>query len=107
MIENVQERWHDLGIFSERLKKEVFDIGIDEVWVFCEKGVLKAVSNICPHKMGPVSRGMLKDSIIECPWHGYRFDIKSGSCISHKCFYLRRYETKVENGCLFVKEVTQ
>ena len=35
----------------------------------------------CPHSLGPLDESEIEDGEIECPWHGYRFDVKTGrSC---------------------------
>ena len=41
-------------------------------------GKLLAVSDRCPHADAPLSDGMLEGEEIECPWHGSRFNLKSG-----------------------------
>ena len=38
-------------------------------------------SAICAHRLGPLHAGELNDNCIICPWHGYEFDIISGSCV--------------------------
>ena len=44
-------------------------------------GSLAAFSAICPHALGPLEQAPLAGSTLECPWHGYRFDVKTGrSC---------------------------
>ncbi len=96
--------WRDLGFICPEFDGKVLNIETDEIWVFKHAGAFKAVSNICPHKMGPISEGVLEDGMIECPWHGYRFDINSGDSLRRSCPSLRVYETKIENGHLFVRE---
>ena len=105
MANNTKEGWHDLGVLEEQLESRVFDLVFDEVWVFRQEGVLRAVSNICPHKMGPISEGILESGVIECPWHGFRFDVNSGVSVKERCPSLHVYQTIVENGHLFVREV--
>lgn len=34
----------------------------------------------CPHRLGPLNATV--DGTVSCPWHGYRFDAKSGACLS-------------------------
>ncbi len=36
----------------------------------------------CPHQLGPLDAQGLEDGILTCPWHGYRFDVRSGECVS-------------------------
>ena len=43
-------------------------------------GSLAAVMDRCPHRFAPLSRGTLHDDIIECKYHGLRFD-GSGMCV--------------------------
>ena len=45
-------------------------------------GKLVAFSARCAHLMGPLGEGRIENGVVECPWHGYRFDIRSGQCIS-------------------------
>ena len=32
----------------------------------------------CPHQLGPLAAGALADGVVTCPWHGYRFDVRTG-----------------------------
>jgi 3-phenylpropionate/trans-cinnamate dioxygenase ferredoxin subunit len=41
---------------------------------------VSAFTPICPHAMGDLSYGMVYKGEIECPVHGYRFDLKTGAC---------------------------
>ncbi len=34
----------------------------------------------CPHQLGPLNAAV--DGTVTCPWHGYRFDAKSGMCLT-------------------------
>lgn len=36
----------------------------------------------CPHLGAPLITGKVTDNILECSWHGYRFDLNSGQCLS-------------------------
>ena len=39
-----------------------------------------ALADRCPHRFAPLSRGKLTDGVVECPYHGLRFN-SSGACI--------------------------
>ena len=43
---------------------------------------LLAFSATCPHMLGPLQDCDIDQGIVECPWHGYKFDVKSRKCIS-------------------------
>jgi nitrite reductase/ring-hydroxylating ferredoxin subunit len=36
----------------------------------------------CPHQLGPLLDAEPDGSVVTCPWHGYRFDVRSGRCVS-------------------------
>ena len=41
-------------------------------------GQLLAVSATCSHAGGPLDEGSLDGTMVTCPWHGSRFDVRSG-----------------------------
>lgn len=41
-------------------------------------GDFYALADECTHEGGPLSEGEIHGGEVECPWHGARFDIKSG-----------------------------
>ncbi|TFH24023.1 MAG: Rieske (2Fe-2S) protein [Myxococcales bacterium] len=40
-------------------------------------GEIIAFSVTCPHRGGPLDRCARRDGIVECPWHGYQFDVRT------------------------------
>ena len=44
-----------------------------------EDGVLVAHSTICPHWLGPLDEAAPENGVLRCPWHGYRFDLRTGA----------------------------
>ena len=44
-------------------------------------GQFYALDNRCPHQGGPLGRGTVEDGAIVCPWHGWRWDPRSGRAI--------------------------
>lgn len=38
-----------------------------------------AIDHACPHEAGPLSDGIVADSCVTCPLHGWRFDLRSGA----------------------------
>jgi nitrite reductase (NADH) small subunit len=41
-------------------------------------GTFRAVDNTCPHAGGPLGEGSLNGEVLECPWHGWRFNVRTG-----------------------------
>ena len=56
---------------------------LDEFVVFYrdETGKPVALADRCPHRFAPLSRGKVSGGIIECPYHGLRFNA-AGACVS-------------------------
>jgi 3-phenylpropionate/trans-cinnamate dioxygenase ferredoxin component len=40
-----------------------------------------ALSDTCTHRGGPLSEGTVEEAEVTCPWHGARFDIKTGAVL--------------------------
>jgi nitrite reductase/ring-hydroxylating ferredoxin subunit len=40
-----------------------------------------AIDDSCPHADGPLSEGSLEGETVECPWHGSRFNVRTGEVI--------------------------
>ena len=39
---------------------------------------MMSAGNICPHADGYLNHGYLKGGVIECPLHGWRFEVTTG-----------------------------
>jgi nitrite reductase (NADH) small subunit/3-phenylpropionate/trans-cinnamate dioxygenase ferredoxin subunit len=55
-------------------------VEVQGIWValFNVDGTFYAIDNTCPHAGGPLGEGRLDGTIVECPWHGWKFDVVSG-----------------------------
>lgn len=55
------------------------------VAVFRVNGEFHAIDGICPHAGGPLGEGRLQGAIVTCPWHGWQFDVTSGThCLNSR-----------------------
>jgi nitrite reductase/ring-hydroxylating ferredoxin subunit len=44
-------------------------------------GVLHAHATRCPHWLGPLDAAPVEAGVVTCPWHGWRFDVRSGAAL--------------------------
>jgi nitrite reductase/ring-hydroxylating ferredoxin subunit len=50
------------------------------------ESTLVAYRTRCPHLGGPLDAAAVVDGVVTCPWHGYRFDVRSGAPVGgHAC----------------------
>jgi nitrite reductase/ring-hydroxylating ferredoxin subunit len=54
-----------------------------EVAVFNVDGELYAVDGACPHRGGPLAEGVVRDGVVTCPLHWYRFDVRTGEHVGN------------------------
>lgn len=40
-----------------------------------------AIDNVCDHAGGPLCEGRLEGEVIECPWHGSKFNVTTGEVV--------------------------
>ena len=53
-----------------------------EIALFNLSGSFYAIDNTCTHAGGPLGEGMLEGEEVECPWHGARFNVKTGGAMN-------------------------
>ncbi len=66
-------------------------------------GQVFGVSNICPHMGCSLERGILRDYLVMCPCHGWKFDVRTGKYEEIKEIAVECYRCKVENGKIYVE----
>lgn len=63
------------------------------------EGSICAVSAICSHAGGPLAEGELSDGVVTCPWHGSRFDLRTGEVLQGPATApLPSYRSQVNQG---------
>ena len=50
----------------------------ENICVVNVEGKYFAINNICTHEGGPLADGTLEGYEVECPWHGSKFDVRTG-----------------------------
>ena len=70
---------------------------VNERWVglFNIKGEYHAIDNLCLHRGGPLCEGPIAGTIVTCPWHGWQYDVTTGTLIQDPIVGVSRHETRV------------
>ncbi len=66
-------------------------------------GKFYAIENFCPHKGAPLADGLLRDRTVECDWHGWRFDVTTGACLTRSDCPLESYPVVIEDGWIKIR----
>jgi nitrite reductase (NADH) small subunit len=66
-------------------------------------GAIHCVDGICPHAGGPLAQGALHGTTIVCPWHGWEFDVRTGSAASEDDCGLATYPTLIQDGRIYIQ----
>ena len=62
-----------------------------------------ALANVCLHRGGPLGEGNLTGSVVTCPWHGWKFDVRTGSFTVIPTLKVRTYKVKEQDGSVMVE----
>src|SRR5262245_31434397 len=65
-------------------------------------GTFYALDNVCLHRGGPLGEGYLEGEKVECPWHGWQFDVKTGCASMSPGMKVPTYEVKIEGADVMV-----
>lgn len=66
-------------------------------------GKFFASENECPHQGYSLNEGPINYlGEVVCPWHSYRFNLKTGQEAGNNCRDLTTYEVKVDDEGLFI-----
>lgn len=84
------------------IKRWVEDLR-DEIAAIQTSDGVQVVSTICPHFGGEFDLSRSRTEL-RCRWHGWRFDGKTGRCLTHPVkTKLRHYRFDIDGGTLFIE----
>ena len=73
-----------------------------ELALFNVDGKFYATENFCPHKGAPLAEGSLCGHTIQCDWHGWQFDVRTGRCLTTTSGDIEAFEVSIEDGWIRV-----
>jgi NAD(P)H-dependent nitrite reductase small subunit len=74
--------------------------------LFNVSGTVHAVENVCPHAGAALDRGARTGpcgEVVICPFHGWRFDVRTGRCIQVPGESVRTFPARVKDGAIEVE----
>ena len=67
-------------------------------------GEVYAFQEYCTHRYGPLSEGALKNCEVLCPWHGSRFDVRTGKVTGGPAKVdLRTFRVEIRDGKIWIE----
>ena len=92
---------------------EAADIGVGEgrvveadgktLALFNVDGAFYALDNACAHRGGPLGEGDLEGTVVVCPWHAWRWDVKTGANVNNPAVRMTCFPVSVDGGRVFVE----
>lgn len=77
--------------------------GLDlAVFISADRDRVIVLDNTCPHAGGNLAAGTLDGHIVSCPWHHWKFDVRTGTCVDAPRARVRRYNAELRRGVVFV-----
>ena len=74
-----------------------------KIALFLCGGSVYAIRNQCPHMGGDLGDGFLEGEIVRCPWHGWRFSVKTGKNPAVDVVAVRTYEVRVDGDDVLIR----
>lgn len=77
--------------------------GDRDVLIALVDGKVMAFRNQCPHMGKPLDQGLVDGNVITCPWHGFRFDLSSGECLTVPHVQLEPFPVRLAHAHVWVR----
>ena len=75
---------------------KIVQVNGKDIALFNVGGEFYAVDNTCVHQGGPLGEGSLEGDIVTCPWHAWKYNVKTGVSPVNPMAKVTVYEVKVE-----------
>jgi len=79
-MSDARETWYRVGAVAELRAAAPVAVtaGGHHIAVFLYDGQLRAISNRCNHKGGPLADGRVRGEFVMCPWHAWEYSVITG-----------------------------
>lgn len=73
------------------------------VAVFFDGQRYDALNDFCPHMGASLAEGEVRDGIVTCPWHAWRFRVSDGTWCDNPRIGTDAYDVRVEGNAIQVR----
>ena len=97
--------WINAGNIEDISIGEPRAVRIDKdrsIALFNVDGHIYATDNQCPHMGFPLTRGLVRNGVLTCDWHGRSFDLQGGGCFNHECGDLPVFPVENRSGEIWI-----
>ena len=87
------KHWVDVASLEDipRLQSRLVKTGYHRLALFrTASDEVFAVEDACPHRQGPLSKGVVHDNLVTCPCHNLDIDLASGKVLGSEKDYARQ-----------------
>ena len=82
---------------------KLIEAGGKQIALFNVGGKFYAIDNTCKHRGGPLAEGEIDGTTVICPWHGWEYDITTGTNLDDSSVKLGCYAVKTEADDILVE----
>ena len=62
-----------------------------------------ALDNTCLHRGGPLCEGFVENDVVTCPWHGWSFEIKTGTMVQDPRVGVSKHDVRLDGEVISVR----
>lgn len=84
-------------------ESKIVELHGQTIAIFNINGEFYAIDNTCTHRGGPLGEGFLDGTIVTCPWHGWKFDVTTGTSPVNPRASVKAFPCKVEGQDILVE----
>ena len=97
--------WKTIGPVKKYSNGNKWIVEVDKkpIALFKYEKKFYALKNGCMHQGFPLVDGNLKKYMVECPLHGWVYDIRDGKCLSLGDRYTITYQLRINQGNIEIK----
>lgn len=98
--------WVAVATLDDLWEGEITDVQVGDEHILLahlEGGAIRAYQGYCPHQRTPLADGKVDGYMLACAAHLWQFNLCTGEGVNPKGCRLYRYETRVEDGTIFVR----